>query len=57
MVEEARVRLPGLDPEAVFLAFSPALEGELARRFQARLEHKDMEGSGMVSWAEVVRAA
>ena len=36
VVEEARVRLPGLDPEAVFLAFSSALDGELARRVQAR---------------------
>ena len=56
-VEEARVRLPGIDPEAMFLAFIKQLDGGLARRVKARQEQREMDGTGTFTWAEVVRAA
>ena len=55
-VEEARVRLPIIDPKAVFLAFTKQLDGGLACRVKARQEQHEMDGTGTITWAEVVRA-
>ena len=42
-VEEARVRLPSIDPKAVFLAFTKQLDSGLARRVKARQELREMD--------------
>ena len=55
-VEEARVRLPGINPEAVFLAFTKQLDGGLAHQVKARQEQRKMDGTGTINWAEVVRS-
>ena len=55
--EEARVRLPGIDPKAVFLAFTKQLDIGLARRVKARQEQREMDGTGTITWTEVVWAA
>ena len=56
-MEETRVRLPGIDPEAVFLAFTKQLDGGLAHWVKTRQEQRKMDGTGTITWAEVVQAA